>query len=121
MVINSIIAVVAGTGCILAPARLLAMYRVRLLPLGKTTFQFWGATLLGLGMLTWSVRRTDDRGLEKAVASVLAMTYGISCVLAVRGQLAGANSLGWSTVALFCVLALAFAYMRFMSLRRNPY
>ena len=30
------------------------------------------------------------------------------CVIAIRGQSAGANAMGWSTVALFALLAIGF-------------
>jgi hypothetical protein len=38
----------------------------------------------------------------------LFITNGISCVMAIRGQYAGANDFGWSTVALYSSLALVF-------------
>ena len=119
LLINAVIAIPVGSACILAPAQLLATYGVTLPPMGLVVYQFWGAFLLGLGMLTWSARKTEDRGVQRAVASSLFITYLISCAIAVRGQYAGANSVGWSTVALFLLLALGFAYLRLGGLRSS--
>ena len=119
LLINAVIAIPVGIACILAPAQLLGTYGVMLPPMGLVVYQFWGAFLLGLGMLTWSVRKTEERGAQRAIASSLTVTYGISCAIAVRGQLSGANNMGWSTVALFLLLALGFAYLRFSGLRSS--
>lgn len=51
--IHAVIAVPTGIACVLAPAQLLATYGVTLPPMGLVIYQFWGAALVGLGMLTW--------------------------------------------------------------------
>ena len=108
---NAVVAVLAGTACILAPTRLLAAYGVTLTPMGLVVYQFWGAALMGLGFLAWFARKAEEPGSQKAIALSLFITYGASCVIAVRGQFAGANSLGWSTVALFMLLALGYGWL----------
>ena len=117
LLVSAVIAVPMGVACILAPAQLLATYGVALAPMGLVIYQFWGAFLLGLGMLAWSARKITDRGVQRAIASSLTITFGISCAIAVRGQFAGANNVGWSTVALFLLLASAFGYCRLTRLR----
>jgi hypothetical protein len=118
LIINSVIAFPTGIACVLVPASLLSMYGITLIPMGLVIYQFWGATLLGLGMLTWFARNTKEPGVQKALALSLFITYGMSCFLAIRGQFEGANSLGWSTVALYVLLTPGFGYFRFMKLRR---
>jgi hypothetical protein len=109
--VNAVVAVLAGIACILAPAQLLATYGVALNPMGLVIYQFWGAALMGLGLLTWFARRAENPDSRKAIALSLFITYAASCVIAVRGQFAGANRLGWSTVALFLLLALAYGWL----------
>ena len=103
--VNAIIASVAGIACILGPESLLAMYGVALSPMGLVIYQFWGASLLGLGLVVFSIRSITEPSAQRAVALSLFITFGLSSAIAFRGQLAGANSVGWSTVAMFLVLA----------------
>ena len=117
LLISAVIAIPMGIACILAPAQLLATYGVTLPPMGLVIYQFWGTFLLGFGLLTWSARKIRDRSAQRAIASSLTITFGISCAIAVRGQFAGANNVGWSTVALFLLLASAFGYCRLTRLR----
>jgi hypothetical protein len=84
--------------------------------MGLIIYQLWGTALIGLGMLTWFARNTKEFGVQRAIALSLFITYGISCIIAIRGQFAGANDLGWSTVALYFLLALGFGYFRFIKL-----
>jgi hypothetical protein len=119
LAINAVIAVPMGFACMLAPARLLAAYGVSLPPMGLVVYQFWGVTLVGLGLLSWFARSTEPLGVQKAMAVSLLIFHGLSCAVAVRGQFAGANNLGWSTVGLFLMLALTFAYLWIARLRRG--
>lgn len=109
--IYSAIAVVMGLGCVLIPDQLISNYGVELEPMGSVIYQFWGATLIGLGMLTWATRTIEHAGLQRAIAFSLLITNGLSVVIAVRGQDAGANALGWSTVTLFAFLTAGFAWL----------
>jgi hypothetical protein len=111
LAINAVIAVPTGVACVLVPARLLATCGVTLTPMGSVVYQFWGAALIGLGLLAWCARGVEEAGLQKAIALSLFITYAISCVIAVRGQFAGANNLGWSAVALFLVLSLGYGWL----------
>lgn len=108
LTVNSGLAIVFGIACVLMPAQLLANYDVSLAPMGLVIYQFWGAALIGLGLLTWFARSVNESALQRKYGLALFITNGLSCVMAVRGQFAGANSFGWSTVALFFLLALGF-------------
>ncbi len=108
LTINSVLTFLSGTGCVLMPAQLLAQYDVTLSPMGLVIYQFWGAALIGLSMLTWFARSITETVLQKRFALALFITNGLSVVMAVRGQFAGANASGWSTVVLFSLLTLGF-------------
>jgi hypothetical protein len=76
--------------------------------MGLVTYQFWGSTLIGLGLLAWFSRNIQESVLQRNFVLALFIANALSCVMAVRGQFAGANSFGWSMVALFFLLALGF-------------
>lgn len=90
---------------------------ITLIPMGYVIYQFWKATLTGLGMLTWFMQNTKEPELQKVLALSLFITYGISCFSAIRGQFAGSNNIGWSIVILYVILTLSFGYFRFMKFR----
>lgn len=114
LAVNSAVAIVSGAACVLLPVQLLAHYDVTLSPMGLVVYQFWGATLVGLGMLIWIVRAVTDSVPQKRISLALFVVNALSCVMAVRGQYAGANARGWSMVALFGVLALAYGAFTFV-------
>ena len=93
------------------------LYSVELTPAGVYVAQLYGSTLLGFGLLTWFARGFTDESAQKAVltASLVTTTLGaIFSILAQLGGVPGANALGWTTVVLYLIFALAFAYLRFM-------
>lgn len=114
LTVNSVLALVTGIACVLVPVQLLAHYEVTLSPMGLVVYQFWGATLFGLGMLIWIARAINDRVLQRRISLALFVTNALSCVMAVRGQYAGANARGWSMVVLFGLLAVAYGVFIFV-------
>ncbi len=118
MTVHSVIAIPMGVTCMLAPAAMLANYGLALSPMGLVIYQFWGTALLGLGMLTWVFRSAEEARVQTGSSLTMAIIHIISCAMAVRGQWTGPNDFGWSAVAPFLVLALAFAYVRFINLSK---
>jgi hypothetical protein len=114
LTVNSVLAFVSGTACVLVPAQLLAHYEVTLPPMGLVVYQFWGSTLIGLGLLIWIARADTGRQLQRKISLALFVTNTLCCVMAVRGQYAGANARGWSMVVLFGVLAVAYGAFIFV-------
>ena len=98
------------------PAQLTGYYNVTLNEGCVFVAQLFGAALLGFGVLNWSGRHfTDDQAQQGLVNANLAGD-AVGFVFALLGQLrgvAGVNSLGWSTVVIYLLLALGFAYLRF--------
>ncbi len=117
LTINAILAIGTGLAGVLIPDRLLSNYGVSLARMGLVIYQFWGTTLIGLGMLAWFARNIKDSGLQRAIALSLLITNALSCFMAIRGQAAGANDFGWSTVALFLFLTLGFGTFVFKQSR----
>jgi hypothetical protein len=116
LTINSVLAFTTGLACVLIPVQLLDNYGVKLTPMGLVIYQFWGVALIGLGMLSWFVRGINELTLQKKIAIVLLVTNGLSSIIAIRGQQAGANSSGWSTVVIFLILALSYGVFLLINL-----
>ena len=120
LTINAVLAAVSGIACMVMPDQLLAHYDVNLPSMGLVVYQFWGATLLGLGLLIWLFRDTSDHNLQWKISLSLFITNALCCVMAVRGQYAGANSRGWSMVILFGLFALIYGVLALMKPRKTP-
>jgi hypothetical protein len=105
----AVVTVPTGVTCMLFPGDLLAYYGITLTEMGNVIYQFWGSTLAGIGLLAWFIRDLDNAPLQRRIATALGSTTALGTLMAVRGQGAGANVSGWSTVVLFGLFTLAFA------------
>lgn len=114
--INSFLAFICGVVFALVPAQILASYDVSLTPMGIVIYQFWGAALIGIGLLCWFVRDIPGLARQKKLAMALVITNLLSSGIAIRGQYAGASASGWSTVFLFLALAVGFGIFLFANL-----
>ncbi len=113
----AVIAAIGGIGCLAMPEVLLASFGVELSAMGLIIYRFWGAALLGLGMMAWIARGTHSQQRRLGFASALAVANLLAAIIAVLGQYAGANAAGWSNVALFSLVAMAFAWTAIHELR----
>ena len=115
MVINAVAGIAFGLGFIFAPAQSLLLYGHA--PTAGLSYlaQLLGAALLSFGLLTWAARNSGDSEARRAILLALVVGYTIGFVLALIAQIRGVeNVFGWSTVATYLLLALAFAYFRFV-------
>ena len=114
MVINAIVAAVFGIAFVLVPAQAIQLYGITVDAPLKYVGQLFGAALVGFAFLTWSARNATDSDARRAIVLALFVSDGVGFIVALIGQLAGVvNSLGWSTVAIYLVLALGFGYFQF--------
>jgi hypothetical protein len=112
--VNSVIAGLFGLAFVFAPAQLLVQYGLTIEAGFGLVAQLFGAALIGYAILTWSVRKAGDSEARRAIVLALFISDGVAFVLALIAQLKGlVNSLGWSTVAIYLLLALGFAYFHF--------
>jgi hypothetical protein len=113
-VVNAVIAGLFGLAFVFAPAQLLAQYGLAIDAGFGLVAQLFGAALIGYAILTWLVRKAGDSEARRAIVLALVISDGVAFVLALIAQLKGmVNSLGWSTVAIYLLLALGFAYFYF--------
>lgn len=116
--VASIVALLFGLGFVLMPTQLAGYYNVTLNEGGAFIGQLFGAALLGFAALNWFGRNLGDGQAQQVVenANIAGDAVGfIFSLMAQLGGLSGVNALGWSTVAIYLLLALAFAYLRFSS------
>ena len=118
LVIAAIIGAAFGVAFVVASGPLLSVYGITLDKAGTLVAQLFGAALISLAVLNWFARDVTDPVARQAV--VLGNLAGdvVGFVVILLGQLAGiANTLGWSNVAIYLLLALGFAYVQFMEPR----
>ena len=112
MAIHAFVAVVFGIGFVLAPASVLAPYGKVNMDAGAVFMsRLFGAALIQIGLLAWLARTVTDPAARRAVQLAYSGGLVVGFVVALSGQLAGvANALGWSTVAIYLLLALVYGY-----------
>ena len=114
----AVVAFVFGLGFILMPAQLVSFYNVTLNDAGLLIAKLFGATLLGYGLLNWLGRDFHDEQARQALMTTNLASDTLGFIFALIGQLggvSGVNSLGWSTVVIYLILAAGFAYLRFFA------
>jgi hypothetical protein len=115
LTIVAVVAFLFGIALVLPTEQFLALYNVRMTPAGFYAARLFGAALIGFGLLNWFSRSATDSEARRAI--IIANLGGsvLGLVVALIGQVQGVvNSLGWSTVVIFLLLALGFAYFQFV-------
>lgn len=114
-VFNSILSILFGLGFTLMPATVSDFYGTELTPAGLFVGQLFGLSLIGFAVLTWLSRAVTDTAARQAIITALFISNLIGVVISIINQLAGVvNALGWTTVAIYVLLALGFGYFRFV-------
>jgi hypothetical protein len=77
--------------------------------------RFFGVELLVLGVTYWLARGLSGANARPLITGGLIGNI-VGAYFALMGTLGGVmNSFGWSSVAVYLLLALGFAYFQFMS------
>lgn len=108
LTIAGVLGIVFGIGFLVLPASTLMPYGVRTDASGLIMAQFFGAALLQLALVFLFIRDIPATHIPRlALGACIGELAGLW--VAVRIQLAGhVNAFGWSTVAIYAVLAIAF-------------
>ncbi len=109
--IAAVIAIAFGVPFMAAPARMLTLYGIPAHPGTTILARFFGATLLNLGLVIFSLRNVVEPA--RHIGFVRASLFGafLGLLVAVHGQRTGAvNALGWSSVAIYALLSAGYAY-----------
>jgi len=114
MRINAVVAAVFGIAFVLVPGQIFALYGAEESSALKYTGQLFGAAFVSFAVLTWSARNAENSEARRAIVLALFVGNAVGFVLALIGQLGNVvNSLGWSTVAIYLLLAVGFGYFQF--------
>jgi hypothetical protein len=113
-VVNAVIAGLFGLALVLMPGQFLANYGLAIDAGFGLVAQLFGAALIGYALLTWGARSAADSEARRAIVFALFIADAVGFVLALIAQLKGlVNAVGWSTVAIYLLLAVGFAYFHF--------
>lgn len=108
------ISVLFGLGFLLFPSSVLAPYGVHTDPTGHFVAQFLGAALLEVGLIFFLARRIDDPSTMRGIALGACIGELAGFWVALRIQRTGLiSAMGWSTVAIYGLLALGFGRFAF--------
>jgi len=114
-IIYAVVSAIFGFTFVFVPETALAFYGITLSPGGITIARLFGAALLEFALLSWFVRNAGDSEARKAIILAIFVGEAVGFVVALFGQLSGVvNALGWSTVAVYLLLALGFGYFQFI-------
>ena len=115
LVFNTIVALPFGLGFLLAPGVMANLYGVSTDPAANLIGQFFGVSLIAIGLLCWFARYVSDADAQRAIIQALLIADVLGLIVAVMGMVSGVlNALGWLTVALYLILSLGYAYFRFV-------
>ena len=117
MIINAIVAIVFGVVFVIIPSQVLSLYGPGtgdVMSVLNYMGQFFGASLIGFGLLTWTARNATDSDARKAIVFALFVADGTGFIVALMGQLSNVlNQLGWSTVVIYLLLTFGWGYFQF--------
>jgi hypothetical protein len=114
LIVKAIVCFVFAIGYIVVPVATGSIYDITLDPDGIIMARFFGALLLGIGLILWLCRNADWSVL-KSITFSLCIADTIGFIIALAAQLAGVmNSLGWIIVVIWLLLASGLGYFRFL-------
>ena len=120
LAVSAVIGAVFGIAFIIATGPLLSIYGITLDKAGTLVAQLFGGALIALAVINWFARNVTDPEARQAVIFGNLAGDVVGFVIILLGQLAGiANAVGWSSVVIYLLLALGFAYVQFMQPRRT--
>jgi hypothetical protein len=108
--IHAAIALVFGLGFVFIPAMVLSYYTaVELGEAGVFMARLFGSAVLTYAAVLWFASDTPDSEAKRAIVKGFFLTMLVGFAVALHFQLTGPiNALGWTTVALYAFLALAY-------------
>ena len=76
--------------------------------------QLFGAAVFGLAVVSWCLRKAGPSDVRKGIVLAFFITNCMGFIMALISQLDQvANSMGWSSVTIYFLLAIGFGYFQF--------
>jgi len=115
LMIAAVVALVYALGLILMPAFMASTYGLGTSASEILLSRFFGVELLVLGLIVWLAKDLTGDSVRPIITGNL-IGNAVGTIIALMGTLSGVmNSVGWSAVAVYFLLALGFAYFQFMA------
>src|SRR5690242_17463961 len=115
--LNSVVAFLFGLGFLFFPARALGL-------LGTETFvstvlvaRFFGAAMLGLGLVLWFAKDVSDAMLQKGMGIALLVTALTGLIVTLLGTFASKAVIrtnGWAMMLVYLIFGLGYGYLLFL-------
>ena len=113
-IITAIIAIVFGVVFVIIPEPMYSLYGIESNMMLNYMGQLFGAALIVVGLIAWGSRNAADSDARRAIIFSFFIGDTIGFVIALIGQVNQVvNSLGWTTVVIYFLLALGFAIFQF--------
>jgi hypothetical protein len=111
-IIITILAIGFGLAFVFIPVKLMAFYGISLEPGGIGLARYFGCSNLFIGMIFWSYSSVSPAAKSWPKLLLYSLIYDILQLIVTLSILLGGqgNANGWSTVALFALLAIGSAY-----------
>ena len=114
LIINAVVAVLFGIAFMLVPDQVVSFYGVEATATLNYAGQLLGAAFVGFAVLTWSARNANDSTARRAIVLALFIGNAAGFAVALIGQVNNVvGALGWSSVAIYLLLALGYGYFQF--------
>ena len=103
-----------GIPLLVMPHSFIELFGADLNPGGRAMSAFYGASMLGVAWMMWKAMRTEESGILDDLMNGNLIIWGLSCVIAIIGQIKSTfNLLGLTVVGLSVFLSGWYGYMRY--------
>ncbi len=114
-ILSAVVGLVFGLGFLIFPDQLLQLYGVELSEAGLYVGRLMGAVFIGVGVITWQARYSNDSLARRAIVAGLFIDFLLGLVVSVMMMFSGlVNALGWSTVIIYLFFTLGYGYFQFI-------
>jgi len=114
-IITAVVSLVYAVGLLVVPGVMCTLYGFGGTTVEKLLGRFFGIELLALGLIFWLGKDLSGVSARHLITGNLIATV-VGFIVALAGTLLGTmNAFGWSSVLIYLLLALGFAYFQFMA------
>ena len=116
LIIVAVIALLYAIGLLLVPEFMDSTYGMGASSPGEVLMdRYFGTALLTLGLIAWLAKDLTRASVRPIITGSL-IGDAVSVVVSLVGVLSGVmNATGWSSVVIYLLMALGFAYYQFMA------
>ncbi|MCJ7623902.1 MAG: hypothetical protein MUO76_10390 [Anaerolineaceae bacterium] len=98
----------------LVPATVLTLYGATVSPSTNMAGQFYGLSLISIGLITWFARDVKDPNTQRAIVLSQLISTIIGVIVSALNTISGVMSaVGWSGFVIYLVLAFGYGYFQF--------